>query len=174
MRRARIQHNLRMRSKAQNFLRSELLKMDFVEVETPVLTNPTPEGARSYIVPARLSPGTFYALPQSPQQYKQLLMAGGLERYFQFAKCMRDEDTRGDRQPEFTQLDMEVSFMSEAEIRKLNEELIIKLIENVFPEKKIQDKPFPILTYVEAMEKYGNDRPDLRKDKNDKDLLALA
>lgn len=173
MRRARIQNNLRLRSKVQNFLRQELLAEDFVEVETPILTNPTPEGARSYIVPSRLWNGQFYALPQSPQQYKQLLMSGGLERYFQFAKCMRDEDTRGDRQPEFTQLDMEMSFVDEEDIRKLNEELIIKLVKQIFPQKQIQQIPFPVLTYAEAMEKYGNDRPDLRKDKENPDLLAF-
>lgn len=100
-------------------------------------------------------------------------MAGGMERYFQFAKCMRDEDTRGDRQPEFTQLDMEMSFMSEKEIRDLNEKLIIDLIKNIFPNKQIQQIPFPILTYTEAMEKYGNDRPDLRKDKDNLDELAF-
>jgi len=174
LRRPRMQNNLRIRSRVQNFLRQELLTRDFVEVETPLLTNPTPEGARNYVVPSRLWPGTFYALPQSPQQYKQLLMAGGLEKYFQFAKCLRDEDTRGDRQPEFTQLDLEMSFTSEEEIRNLNEEILIKLIQKIFPEKKIQEIPFPILTYQEAMKKYGSDRPDLRQDKNDPNLLAFA
>jgi len=173
MRRARIQNNLRLRSKVQNFLRKEFLDRNFVEVETPILTNPTPEGARSYIVPSRLSKGNFYALPQSPQQYKQLLMSGGIERYFQFAKCMRDEDTRGDRQPEFTQLDIEMSFINEGEIRKINEEIIIKMIQEIFPSKKIQQIPFPVLTYAQAMEKYGNDRPDLREDINNPDLLAF-
>ena len=173
MRRDRIQNNLRLRSKVQNFLRKEFLDRDFVEVETPILTNPTPEGARSYVVPSRLWKGNFYALPQSPQQYKQLLMSGGIERYFQFAKCMRDEDTRGDRQPEFTQLDIEMSFVNEEDVRKINEDILIKMIKELFPEKKIQQIPFPILTYKEAMEKYGNDRPDLREDKNDPNLLAF-
>ncbi len=173
MRRDRIQDNLRIRSKVQNFLRKEFLERDFVEVETPILTNPTPEGARSYVVPSRIWKGSFYALPQSPQQYKQLLMSGGIERYFQFAKCMRDEDTRGDRQPEFTQLDIEMSFVSEEEIRQINEEILIKMIKELFPEKRIQQIPFPIITYKEAMEKYGNDRPDLREDKNDTNLLAF-
>ena len=173
MRRDRIQNNLRLRSKVQNFLRKEFLDRDFVEVETPILTNPTPEGARSYVVPSRLWKGNFYALPQSPQQYKQLLMSGGIERYFQFAKCMRDEDTRGDRQPEFTQLDLEMSFVSEEDIRKVNEEILIKMVKELFPEKRIQEIPFPVLTYKEAMEKYGNDRPDLREDKNDPNLLAF-
>lgn len=173
MRRERIQNNLRLRSKVQNFLRKEFLARDFVEVETPILTNPTPEGARSYIVPSRLWKGSFYALPQSPQQYKQLLMSGGMERYFQFAKCMRDEDTRGDRQPEFTQLDIEMSFATAEEIRQVNEEILIKMVQELFPEKRIQQIPFPVLTYKEAMEKYGNDRPDLREDKDDPDLLAF-
>jgi len=173
MRRSRIQNNLRLRSKVQNFLRSEFLEKDFVEVETPILTNPTPEGARSYIVPSRVWKGNFYALPQSPQQYKQLLMSGGIERYFQFAKCMRDEDTRGDRQPEFTQLDIEMSFVNQEDIMKINEELLIKTVQKFFPEKRIQQIPFPKMTYAEAMEKYGNDRPDIREDKNDPDLLAF-
>ncbi len=168
MRRERIQNNLRVRSKVQNFLRKEFLARDFVEIETPILTNPTPEGARSYIVPSRLWKGSFYALPQSPQQYKQLLMSGGMERYFQFAKCMRDEDTRGDRQPEFTQLDIEMSFVDEEEIYAL-----IKMVKELFPEKRIQQIPFPVLTYKEAMEKYGSDRPDLREGKEDPNLLAF-
>lgn len=174
MRRERIQRNLRIRSKVQNFLRKEFLARDFVEVETPILTNPTPEGARSYVVPSRLWKGSFYALPQSPQQYKQLLMSGGMERYFQFAKCMRDEDTRGDRQPEFTQLDIEMSFATAEEVRAVNEEILIKMVKELFPEKRIQQIPFPVLTYKEAMEKYGNDRPDLREDKEDPNLLAFA
>lgn len=173
MRRARIQENLRLRSKVQNFLRKEFLARDFVEVETPILTNPTPEGARSYVVPSRLWRGSFYALPQSPQQYKQLLMSGGMERYFQFAKCMRDEDTRGDRQPEFTQLDIEMSFATAEEVRQVNEDILIKMVKELFPEKRIQQIPFPVLTYAEAMEKYGNDRPDLREDKDDPNLLAF-
>ncbi len=173
MRRERIQNNLRVRSKVQNFLRKEFLARDFVEIETPILTNPTPEGARSYIVPSRLWKGSFYALPQSPQQYKQLLMSGGMERYFQFAKCMRDEDTRGDRQPEFTQLDIEMSFATAEEVRQVNEEILIKMVKELFPEKRIQQIPFPVLTYKEAMEKYGSDRPDLREDKEDPNLLAF-
>lgn len=173
MRRERIQNNLRVRSKVQNFLRKEFLARDFVEIETPILTNPTPEGARSYVVPSRLWKGSFYALPQSPQQYKQLLMSGGMERYFQFAKCMRDEDTRGDRQPEFTQLDIEMSFVTAEEVRQVNEEILIKMVKELFPEKRIQQIPFPVLTYKEAMEKYGSDRPDLREDKEDPNLLAF-
>lgn len=172
-RRARIQNNLRTRHKVMKFVRDELDKQDFIEVETPILTNPTPEGARSFLVPSRIWQKKFYALPQSPQQYKQLLMVGGIEKYFQFAKCMRDEDSRGDRQPEFTQMDMEMSFVKQEDVMRVNEELLIKLVEKFFPEKRIQQKPFPVMTYKEAMEKYGNDRPDVREDKNDPNLLAF-
>lgn len=173
-RRARMQHNIRIRHKVMKFLRDELDGQNFLEIETPLLTNPTPEGSRSYLVPSRLHQGSFYALPQSPQQYKQLLMAGGFERYFQFAKCMRDEDTRGDRQPEFTQLDMEMSFVSRMDVMKVNEELLIKLVTELFPEKHIQQVPFPVFTYKEAMEQYGSDKPDIREDKNDPNLLAFC
>lgn len=173
-RRARIQRNIRTRHKVVKYIRDYFDKENFVEVETPLLTNPTPEGARSYLVPSRVWPKNFYALPQSPQQYKQLLMAGGLEKYFQIAKCMRDEDTRGDRQPEFTQLDMEMSFVTQDDVMKLNEELLIALVNSLFPEKRIQQVPFPKISYKEAMEKYGNDRPDLREDKNDNNLLAFC
>ncbi|MDB5260310.1 MAG: aspartyl-tRNA synthetase, aspartyl-tRNA synthetase [Candidatus Nomurabacteria bacterium] len=173
-RRARIQRNMRTRHRVIKYIRDYLDKESFTEVETPLLTNPTPEGARSYLVPSRIYPGSFYALPQSPQQYKQLLMVGGLEKYFQIARCMRDEDTRGDRQPEFTQLDIEMSFATKEEVRSLNESLLIALISSLFPEKRIQTVPFPVITYKESMEKYGNDRPDLREDKNDPNLLSFA
>lgn len=173
-RRARLQNNIRTRHKVIKFIRDELDTNNFLEIETPLLTNPTPEGSRSYLVPSRISQGSFYALPQSPQQYKQLLMAGGFERYFQFAKCMRDEDTRGDRQPEFTQLDMEMSFVRQEDVMRLNEDLLIKLVSELFPEKKIQSIPFPRFTYKEVMEKYGSDKPDIREDKNDPNLLAFA
>jgi aspartyl-tRNA synthetase len=146
----------------------------FIEVETPLLSAPTPEGARSFVVPSRLYKKTFYSLPQSPQQYKQLLMVGGLEKYFQFARCMRDEDTRGDRQPEFTQLDMEMSFVTEEDIMNLNEKLLIEVVEKFYPEKRIQQIPFPRISYKDAMEKYGNDRPDLRENKEDENLLAFG
>ncbi len=174
LRRARMQHNIQMRHKVTKFVRDELDKQNFLEIETPLLTNPTPEGSRSYLVPSRIWKGSFYALPQSPQQYKQLLMSGGMERYFQFAKCMRDEDTRGDRQPEFTQLDMEISFTSEEEVRAINEKLLIDIVEKFFPHKKIQEKPFPVLSYADAMSQYGSDKPDIRTDKNDPDLLAFC
>jgi aspartyl-tRNA synthetase len=173
-RRGRIQRNIRTRHKLINFIRSYLDKENFIEVETPLLTNPTPEGSRSFIVPSRVYQGEFYALPQSPQQFKQLLMAGGFERYFQIAKCMRDEDGRGDRQPEFTQLDLEMSFVTREDVMRLNETLLIALVTELFPEKKIQQVPFPVLTYKEAMEKYNSDKPDLRNDKNDPNLLAFC
>jgi aspartyl-tRNA synthetase len=174
LRTTRMQKNIRMRHKVIKFIRDFLDKENFTEVETPILTKSTPEGARDYIVPSRLWQGKFYALPQSPQQYKQLLMAGGIEKYFQIAKCMRDEDTRGDRQPEFTQLDLEMSFVEREEVMAINEAMLIGIVQTLYPEKKIQEIPFPRITYKEAMEKYGNDRPDFRKDKEDKDLLAFG
>jgi aspartyl-tRNA synthetase len=174
LRRERVQKNIRNRHKIIKSIRDFLDKEGFIEVETPILTKSTPEGARDYIVPSRVWQGTFYALPQSPQQYKQLLMVGGIEKYFQIAKCMRDEDTRGDRQPEFTQLDLEMSFVEREDVMAVNEMLLIKLVQTFYPEKKIQEIPFPRITYKEAMEKYGNDRPDFRKDKEDKNLLAFG
>ncbi len=174
LRTERMHNNIIMRYKVAKFLRDELDKEGFFEIETPILTKSTPEGARDYVVPSRLTPNHFYALPQSPQQYKQILMSSGKERYFQFARCMRDEDLRGDRQPEFTQLDMEMSFVTEEDILNLNESLLIKLVQNLYPEKRIQQIPFPRITYAEAMEKYGNDRPDIREDKNDANLLAFC
>lgn len=174
MRSGRVQNNIRMRHKVAKLVRDVLDSEGFIEVETPLLTKSTPEGARDFVVPARLYPGNFYALPQSPQQYKQLLMTGGIERYFQIAKCLRDEDSRGDRQPEFTQVDMEMSFVEREDVMAINEKLLIEVVTKLYPEKKIQSIPFPRLTYAEAMEKYGNDRPDLREDKNDPNLLAFC
>jgi len=173
LRNSRMQKNIRNRFKIQNFIRNFLEKDGFVEIETPLLSAPTPEGSRSYVVPSRIWKGTFYSLPQSPQQYKQLLMVGGFEKYFQFARCMRDEDTRGDRQPEFTQLDMEMSFVAEEDIMQLNEKMLIEIVKKYYPEKRIQQMPFPRMSYKEAMEKYGNDRPDIREDKTDTNLLAF-
>lgn len=174
LRRPRMQKNIRNRHRVAKFVRDFLDKENFIEIETPILTKSTPEGARDYIVPSRLYKGTFYALPQSPQQYKQLLMASGMEKYFQVARCMRDEDTRGDRQPEFTQLDMELSFVEREDVMDVNERLLIELITKLYPHKKIQQIPFPRISYKEAMEKYGNDRPDIRENKNDPDLLAFC
>jgi aspartyl-tRNA synthetase len=174
LRRPRMQKNIRNRHKVLKFIRNYLDKEEFIEIETPNLTKSTPEGARDYIVPSRLDKGKFYALPQSPQQYKQLLMSSCVEKYFQIARCFRDEDTRGDRQPEFTQVDIESSFSTQEEIIQLNEKLLIELVKNVYPEKKIQQIPFPKLTYKEAMEKYNSDSPDLREDKNDPNLLAFC
>lgn len=156
------------------FVRQYLWKEGFREIETPYLTKSTPEGAREFMVPSRVYPGEFYVLPQSPQQFKQLLMVGGIEKYFQIARCFRDEDQRGDRQPEFTQLDMEMSFVAQEDIWEIVEKMLIELVKEVCPNKKITTTPFPRITYAEAMKKYGTDKPDLRKDKSDKDELAFA
>lgn len=174
LRRQRLTQNMRLRHSIIKGIRDFLSDRGFLEIETPVLTKSTPEGARDYLVPSRLENGKFYALPQSPQQYKQLLMVAGFEKYFQIARCFRDEDTRGDRQPEFTQLDLEMSFVEREDVMALNEALAIELVRTLTPEKKIQEVPFPRLTYKEAVEKYGIDRPDLRADKNDPDLLAFC
>ncbi len=174
LRRPRMQKNIRLRHEVELFIRNFLSKEKFIEIETPLLSKSTPEGSRDYLIPSRLEQGKFYALPQSPQQYKQLLMVAGFEKYFQFARCMRDEDTRGDRQPEFTQLDMEMSFVRREDVMELNERLLIDLVHTVAPHKKIQEIPFPRMTYAEAMAKYGNDKPDIRTDKTDPDLLAFC
>lgn len=174
LRRERLKKNLRLRQKAIQFIREFLIKKDFVEVETPILTKSTPEGARDFLVPSRLYPGKFYALPQSPQQYKQLLMVAGLERYFQIARCFRDEDPRADRQPEFTQLDLEMAFVEEKEVLDLTEELFVSLVKTLFPEKKIKKIPFPRLSWQEAQEKYKTDKPDLRENKENKEELSFC
>jgi aspartyl-tRNA synthetase len=174
LRRPRLQANIRLRHAIQLFVRNFLSQDGFVEIETPLLSKSTPEGSRDFLVPSRIDQGKFYALPQSPQQYKQLLMVAGFEKYFQFARCMRDEDSRGDRQPEFTQLDMELSFVEREDVMALNEKLLIELVQTLTPNKKIQEIPFPRMTYAEAMANYGNDKPDIRKDKNDPDLLAFC
>jgi len=174
LRRERMKRNLIVRHKVTKFMRDFLDNEGFTEIETPIITKPTPEGARDYVVPSRLNAGKFYALPQSPQQYKQLLMVAGLEKYFQIARCFRDEDPRGDRQPEFTQLDLEMSFVEQEDILNLIERLYVAIVKKVAPEKKIQQIPFPRIPYAEVMNKYKTDRPDLRKDKNDPDELAFA
>jgi len=174
LRRKRMQNNLTLRHRVIKHIRDFLDEKGFLEIETPILSKSTPEGARDFVVPSRLHNGKFYALPQAPQQYKQLLMVAGLEKYFQIARCFRDEDTRGDRQPEFTQLDLEMSFVEREDVMKINEELLISIVKNTTPEKKIQEIPFPRLTYKEAMEKYGTDKPDLREDKDDPNLLSFV
>lgn len=175
LRRPRLTKNIRLRSQACDFIRRWLIEKDFVEIETPIFTKTTPEGARDFLVPSRLQQGKFYALPQSPQQYKQLLMVAGFERYFQIARCFRDEDPRADRAyGEFTQLDVEMSFVDQEEILQLTEELFTKLVKEIFPEKKITKTPWPRISHKEAMEKYGSDKPDLRKDKKDPNELAFA
>lgn len=174
LRSERLAANIRARHRVMHFLRSYLDRQGFIEVETPLLTKGTPEGAREFLVPSRLHPERFFVLPQSPQQFKQLLMVGGIGRYFQFARCLRDEDQRGDRQPEFTQLDIEMSFVEQEAVLALNEAMMIALVEELFPDKHIMKRPFPRLSYAEAMKKYGTDKPDLRQDKNDPNELAFV
>ena len=161
LRRARMQRNLILRHRVVKFIRDFLAERGFVEIETPILTKSTPEGARDYLVPSRTHPGQFFALPQSPQQLKQLLMVAGFERYFQIARCFRDEDLRGDRQPEFTQLDLEMSFVEREDILRLTEAMYTHIVEEL-TDKRLLCKPFPRLTYHEAVERFGKDNPDLR------------
>lgn len=173
LRRPRLNHNLKLRDAIITHIRQYLHQLDFTEVETPYLSKSTPEGARDFLVPSRLQPGEFYALPQSPQQYKQLLMVAGLERYFQIVRCFRDEDPRAERAyGEFTQLDLEMSFTSQEEILQLTEKLMIELTEKMAG-KKVLKKPFPRFTYQEAMKKYGDDKFDMRE-KKDPNVLAFA
>jgi len=161
LRRDSMKDALIARHKVVKYIRDFLDSQDFLEIETPILIKSTPEGARDHIVPSRLYPGNFYALPQSPQQLKQLLMVAGFEKYFQIARCFRDEDSRADRQPEFTQLDLEMSFVTQEDVLSLTEELFSGLLESLFPNKKFL-KPFPRLTYEQSMSDYGTDKPDLR------------
>jgi aspartyl-tRNA synthetase len=161
LRRDTMRTNIELRHRAVKFIRDYMDERGFVEVETPILTKSTPEGARDYLVPSRLYPGEFYALPQAPQQFKQLLMVAGIDRYFQIARCFRDEDLRSDRQPEFTQLDLEMSFVAEQDVMGLIEGMLIALIEKT-TSKRIQQTPFPHLTFSDCMERYGIDHPDLR------------
>jgi aspartyl-tRNA synthetase len=163
LRRQRLQRNIILRSETTRFIRNFMSDREFIEIETPILIKSTPEGARDYVVPSRLYPGRFYALPQSPQQLKQLLMVSGFERYFQIARCFRDEDQRSDRQPEFTQLDVEMSFVDREDVMALTEELFTQLVPAV-SDKRIKTIPFPRLTHARALADYGSDKPDLRFD----------
>ncbi|MBP6016853.1 MAG: aspartate--tRNA ligase [Candidatus Promineofilum sp.] len=173
LRRERLQRNLILRHNAVKFIRDFLSERDFIEIETPILFKSTPEGARDYLVPSRVHPGKFYALPQSPQQLKQLLMVAGYERYFQIARCFRDEDLRADRQPEFTQLDMEMSFVERDDILNLIEELVIGMVQAVSL-VPLASTTFARLSYADATERFGTDRPDLRYGMELKDISDIA
>ncbi len=174
LRREPMQQTMLLRHKTVKFIRDFLDAAGFVEIETPILFKTTPEGARDFLVPSRLQPGTFYALPQSPQQLKQLLMVAGFERYFQIARCFRDEDLRGDRQPEFTQLDLEMSFVEREDVMALMEDLAIAIVKAVTPQKTLLAAPFPRLKYQDALEQYGTDRPDIRFDLRAIDISHIA
>jgi len=173
LRRPRMKDNMILRHRVIKFMRDFMDSEGFIEIETPILIKSTPEGARDYLVPSRVHPGKFYALPQSPQQLKQLLMVAGYDKYFQIARCFRDEDLRADRQPEFTQLDLEMSFIDEEDVIDLMERMFIALVEAVKPEKRMV-KPFPRLTYSQAMERFGTDKPDLRYGLEINDISDIA
>ena len=174
LRRENMQDNILLRHQTVKFIRDFLDAEDFIEIETPILFKTTPEGARDFLVPSRLQPGMFYALPQSPQQLKQLLMVGGFERYFQIARCFRDEDLRGDRQPEFTQLDLEMSFVEREDVMQLMERLAAEIVGQVTPQKRLIAQPFPRISYSDAMDQYGTDRPDIRFDLRAIDISHIA
>ncbi len=162
LRRERMTHNMVLRHKVVKFMRDYLDEQGFIEIETPIMFKATPEGARDYLVPSRVYPGQFYALPQSPQQLKQLLMVAGMDKYFQIARCFRDEDLRGDRQPEFTQLDLEMSYVHRDDVLALVEGLFTEMIPAVAPHKKLFSSPWPKFSYLEVLERFGSDKPDLR------------
>ncbi len=173
LRRQRLQKNIKLRSQFVQMAREFLFEKNFIEIETPILTKSTPEGARDFVAPSRLHPGKFFALPQSPQQYKQLLMVAGFERYFQIARCLRDEDLRADRGFEHTQIDLEMSYVEREDVMKLDEEMITTIVEKL--NYKIKEKPFPIFTYQEAIKKFKADKFDLRnEEEKKKGLLAFA
>ncbi len=174
LRRDRMRKNIILRHQVIKFIRDYLDNKGFLEIETPILFKTTPEGARDYLVPSRVYPGEFYALPQSPQQLKQLLMVAGMERYFQIARCFRDEDQRGDRQPEFTQLDLEMSFVEREDIMQLIEEMFTKMVAQVVPAKRLFQSPWPRFTYDEAMQRFGKDNPDIRFGMELQDITELA
>jgi aspartyl-tRNA synthetase len=175
LRHQRMLYNLEMRSQAMQFVRNFLHDNKFIEIHTPILSKSTPEGARDYLVPSRKFPGKFFALPQAPQQYKQLLMVAGMDRYFQIAPCFRDEDARADRSPgEFYQIDMEMSFMTQAEILDLVEDMFTAMVKELWPDKKMTFDKWPRLKHEDVIKKYKSDKPDLRKDKNNPDELAFA
>jgi len=174
LRREKMQRNLELRHRVVKFIRNYLDARGFLEIETPILFKTTPEGARDYLVPSRVHPGEFYALPQSPQQLKQLLMVAGVERYFQIARCFRDEDQRGDRQPEFTQLDLEMSFVEREDVMQLIEDLFSSMVKEIVPNKRLLASPFPRLSYQESMSRFGKDNPDLRFGLELKDITGLA
>ena len=174
LRRERMRRNIVLRHQMVKFIRDYLDGRGFIEIETPILFKTTPEGARDYLVPSRVHPGEFYALPQSPQQLKQMLMVAGFDRYFQIARCFRDEDSRGDRQPEFTQLDLEMSFVEREDVMAMTEDLFTSLVAEVVPQKRLLASPWPRLTYQEAMDRFGKDNPDLRYGMELVDISDLA
>ena len=174
LRRERMQRNIALRHKVCQIIRNYFHRNDFLEIETPIMVKGTPEGSREYLVPSRLYHGNFYVLPQSPQQLKQMLMVAGFDRYFQIPRCFRDEDQRGDRQPEFTQFEIEMSFVEQEDILSVMEGCFIELTKELRPDKKLQTEPFQRITYHDAMHLYGSDKPDLRFDLTFKDVTDIA
>ncbi|MFA4819105.1 MAG: aspartate--tRNA ligase [Patescibacteria group bacterium] len=175
LRHERMTRNIKLRSDVIRYVMDYLTDRDFTYIQTPMLSKSTPEGARDYLVPSRVHRGKFFALPQSPQQYKQLLMVAGFERYFQIAPCFRDEDARADRSPgEFYQIDIEMSFVEQADILDLTETMFSSMVKKLFPKKRLTFEPWPRLKHADVMQQYGTDKPDLRKDKNNANELAFA